>query len=237
MAKKTSAKTKPSSAKAAPKKTKDVKEKKAAAKKQTKVKVVVKPVKKSVGKTDTVKKGSVKKSVPTKETVKKVISPAVKKNVVKTPSKTKTGKKIEVVVTPVKPKVPKKIVGYPKKELDEFKTVILDKRKEIIEQLQNLKEQMMDETTGQYVNENSPYSLHMAEQGTDAQEREKLYLWAQRETKFLGYLEDALQRIDNGTYGICIDSLELPEGPHLIPKKRLLAVPHTQHCVDCKNKK
>ena len=121
--------------------------------------------------------------------------------------------------------------------LDEFKKVILDKRSEIIEQLQNLKEQMMDATTGQYVNENSPYSLHMAEQGTDAQEREKLYLWAQRETKFLGYLEDALQRIENGTYGICIDSLELKEGPHLIPKNRLLAVPHTQHCVDCKNKK
>ncbi len=96
---------------------------------------------------------------------------------------------------------------------------------------------MMDTTTGQYVNENSPYSLHMAEQGTDAQEREKLYLWAQRETKFLGYLEDALERIENGTYGICIDSLELAEGPHLIPKERLFAVPHTQHCVACKTKK
>lgn len=140
------------------------------------------------------------------------------------------------VVTTVK-KEPKKIKGYSKKELAEFKQVILDKRTEIIEQLQNLKDQMMDSTTGQYVNENSPYSLHMAEQGTDAQEREKLYLWAQRETKFLGYLEDALQRIENGTYGICIDSLELTEGPHLIPKNRLLAVPHTQHCVDCKNKK
>ncbi|MFZ1290072.1 MAG: conjugal transfer protein TraR [Melioribacteraceae bacterium] len=237
MAKKTSAKTKPSSAKAAPKKSKDVKEKNVTTKKETKVKNSIKPVEKSSGKSDTIKKGLVKKSVPTKETGKKTVVPNLKKGTFKTPSKTKTGKKIEVVVIPAKPKVPKKIVGYSKKELGEFKDVILEKRKEIIVQLQNLKEQMMDETTGQYVNENSPYSLHMAEQGTDAQEREKLYLWAQRETKFLGYLEDALQRIDNGTYGICIDSLELPEGPHLIPKKRLLAVPHTQHCVDCKNKK
>jgi RNA polymerase-binding transcription factor DksA len=142
---------------------------------------------------------------------------------------------VEVVSTVTK--APKKVKGYSKKELAEFKQVILDKRTEIIEQLQNLKEQMMDSTTGQYVNENSPYSLHMAEQGTDAQEREKLYLWAQRETKFLGYLEDALQRIDNGTYGICIDSIDLKEGAHLIPKNRLLAVPHTQHCVECKNKK
>ncbi len=168
-----------------------------------------------------------------KTTVSKV--KGARKTTTKSTSTTKTGRKVEVVSTVTK--APKKVKGYSKKELAEFKQVILDKRAEIIEQLQNLKEQMMDSTTGQYVNENSPYSLHMAEQGTDAQEREKLYLWAQRETKFLGYFEDALQRIDNGTYGICIDSLELKEGPHLIPKNRLLAVPHTQHCVECKNKK
>ena len=178
----------------------------------------------------------VKKTTPREDLKSKPKSSAKRrKTTTKSTTTTKTGRKVEVVT--ISPKPVKKIKGYTKKELAEFKTVILDKRTEIIEQLQNLKDQMMDTTTGQYVNENSPYSLHMAEQGTDAQEREKLYLWAQRETKFLGYLEDALQRIDNGTYGICIDSLELKEGPHLIPKNRLLAVPHTQHCVDCKNKK
>lgn len=232
MAKKTTAKTKPSSLKTAQKKTKDIKSKSVKTQKNT-----AKPVKKVADKKPAAKKEVVKKALVKKAVVKKNKNVIVNKGEVKTPSKTKTGKKIEVIVTPAKPKITKKFVGYSKKELTEFKDVILEKRKEIIEQLQNLKEQMMDETTGQYVNENSPYSLHMAEQGTDAQEREKLYLWAQRETKFLGYLEDALQRIDNGTYGVCIDSLELPEGPHLIPKKRLLAVPHTQHCVDCKNKK
>ena len=131
-------------------------------------------------------------------------------------------------------------VGYTKKELDEFKKVILDKRNEIIEQLQALKDQMMDPSTGQYVNENSPYSLHMAEQGTDAMEREKLYLWAQRENKFLGYLDDALQRIENGTYGICIECIDEPQNLcptcPLIPKERLMAVPHTQHCLQVKQK-
>ncbi|MBI9071630.1 MAG: TraR/DksA C4-type zinc finger protein [Melioribacteraceae bacterium] len=137
------------------------------------------------------------------------------------------------VTTPSKTR--KKVKGYLKKDLNAFKEVILAKCEEIIEQLQNLKDQMMDPTTGQYVNENSPYSLHMAEQGTDAMEREKLYLWAQRENKFLGYLEDALQRIDNGTYGICVASFDDAE-PHLVPKERLMAVPHTQLCVACKEK-
>jgi DnaK suppressor protein len=215
--------------------TKKVATKKVTANKDQKVKKAVS--KTASSKTKSSSKTAVKKNVETKSVAKKSdISKTIKKGTTKLKGKTKTGKKIEVVVAPPKVK-PKKIVGYSKKELAEFKAVILEKRTEIIDQLQNLKEQMMDESTGQYVNENSPYSLHMAEQGTDAQEREKLYLWAQRETKFLGYLEDALQRIDNGTYGVCIDSLELPEGPHLIPKNRLLAVPHTQHCVNCKNKK
>ncbi len=134
----------------------------------------------------------------------------------------------------------KKIKGYSQKDLDEFKELILQKREEIIEQLQMLKEQMMDPATGQYVNENSPYSLHMAEQGTDAQEREKLYLWAQRENKFLGYLEDALVRIENKTYGICIECIDEPQNLcptcPLIPKERLKAVPHTQHCLQVKTK-
>ncbi len=133
-----------------------------------------------------------------------------------------------------------KIKGYSKKDLEHFRTIILAKRDEIIEQLQNLKDQMLDPTTGEYINENSPYSLHMAEQGTDAMEREKTFLYAQRENKFLGYLEDALKRIDAGTYGICVECIDEPQ--HLcptcplIPKARLEAVPHSQLCLPIKQR-
>ncbi len=154
-------------------------------------------------------------------------------------AKKTTTKKVATAKATPKKKVVKKVKGYPKKDLQEFKKVILAKRTEILDQLQNLKDQMMDSSTGQYVNENSPYSLHMAEQGTDSQEREKLYLWAQRESKFLAYLEDALKRIELGTYGICIECMDEPKNLcptcPLIPKPRLLAVPHTQHCVEIKN--
>ncbi|MGE5350913.1 MAG: conjugal transfer protein TraR [Acidobacteriota bacterium] len=145
----------------------------------------------------------------------------------------------EVMVTSPKKNV-RKIKGYGKEDLEYFKKIILDKRNEIIEQLQNLREQMMDPTTGQYVNENSPYSLHMAEQGTDAMEREKIFLWAQRENKFLGYLDDALHRIENGTYGICIECIDEPQNLcptcPLIAKERLAAVPHSQLCLPVKQR-
>lgn len=202
-------------------------------KKKAAVKKLAKPVVKSTAKKTTTKKVA-KPAV--KSTAKKTVT---KKPAAKSSAKKTTVKKADVANVVKKAKPRKKAKGYSKTELKVFNKLIMDKRTEIIDQLENLKDQMMDSSTGQYVNENSPYSLHMAEQGTDAQEREKLYLWAQRESKFLAYLEDAMQRIELGTYGICIECIDEPKNLcptcPLIPKERLMAVPHTQHCVEVKN--
>jgi len=139
-----------------------------------------------------------------------------------------------------KPAKKKAIKGYSVKDLAFFKKLILEKRKEILEELTILKESMMDVTTGEYASENSTYSTHM-EQGTDAMEREKTFLFASREGKFLNYLDDALRRIEKGTYGICLECIDTPKDLcktcPLIPKARLEAVPHAQLCVECKNLK
>jgi RNA polymerase-binding transcription factor DksA len=179
-----------------------------------------------------VKKGKLKKSLFHKTTVNKR-KPEAKGSLTRVkPEKTETQE--------VRTKKIESIKGYSKKDLDHFKEIIIQKQNEIIEQLQNLKEQMLDPTTGEYINENSPYSLHMAEQGTDAMEREKTFLYAQRENKFLGYLEDALKRIEAGTYGICIECIDDPqhlcETCPLIPKERLEAVPHSQLCLPMKQR-
>ncbi len=170
------------------------------------------------------KKTGLKKEMPKKKSTEKEVLEV-----------TETQTIVEERVKPVT-----KIKGYGPKDLEHFREIILAKRDEIIEQLQNLKEQMLDPTTGEYINENSPYSLHMAEQGTDAMEREKTFLYAQRENKFLGYLEDALKRIDAGTYGICIECIDEPqhlcETCPLIPKARLEAVPHSQLCLPIKQR-
>jgi DnaK suppressor protein len=157
--------------------------------------------------------------------------------------------KIAKVVKPAPKMIKKKITSatvnkakstYSARELEHFKKIILDKRKEILEELQILKENMMDVTTGEYENENSAYSMHM-EQGTDAMEREKTFMFASREGKFLNYLDDALIRIEKGTYGLCIECLDTPKmlckTCPLIPKERLEAVPHAQLCVEIKTRK
>jgi len=226
-------------------------------------KVVKKPVKKVTTKKSSAKKVAVKKApkkTVARKPVKKIV--AAKKTSAKSTGTKKEVKPLRKAVKAFSAKRAKvgkaavavkfeelvesrnkaihKIKGYSKKDLEHFKQIILDKRDEIIEQLQNLKEQMLDPTTGEYINENSPYSLHMAEQGTDAMEREKTFLYAQRENKFLGYLEDALKRIEAGTYGICVECIDEPqhlcETCPLIPKERLEAVPHSQHCLPIKQR-
>jgi RNA polymerase-binding transcription factor DksA len=117
---------------------------------------------------------------------------------------------------------------YSPEALKHFKEMILAKRKETVEELDSLKESMMDVTTGEYVSESSNYSLHM-EQGTDAMEREKTFLFASRGSKFVNQLDDALARIDAKTYGVC-KTCGL-----LVPKERLDAVPTAQTCAEYKN--
>jgi RNA polymerase-binding transcription factor DksA len=117
---------------------------------------------------------------------------------------------------------------FPPEVLKRFKEMILAKRKETIEELDSLKESMMDVTTGEYISESSNYSLHM-EQGTDAMEREKTFLFASRGSKFVNQLDDALARIDARTYGVC-KTCGL-----LVPKERLEAVPTAQTCAEYKN--
>jgi RNA polymerase-binding transcription factor DksA len=217
--------------------------KKTTAKKTTAKKTTAKkttPVKK---KSTAVKAKPKKKTTAAKVPSKKVTKKVMKKVVVTKAAKKAAKKTEEVYKSPLQTRAEaiKKIKGYGKKDLEHFRNIILEKREEILEDLQSLKEQMLDPTTGEYINENSPYSLHMAEQGTDAMEREKTFLYAQRENKFLGYLDDALKRIETGTYGVCIECIDvrhnLCETCPLVPKARLEAVPHTQHCLPIKQRK
>ncbi|HCA43820.1 MAG TPA: conjugal transfer protein TraR [Bacteroidetes bacterium] len=230
-------------------KTKASKKPKSASKKVVK-KSVKKPVKKVTKKSITKPKS---KSV--KKPVKKVENKKLKKNTVKTESKVKKTKsvikratkpkKIEkqeesvVDISSMKKFKPNSKVRYTSKELKFFKDIILEERRKIIESAKANMRSLVDDESGEYVGDNSTYASHMAEQGTDEMEREKNYMFVQRDEKYLGYLSEALVRIDNGTYGVCIDCVENPKNLcktcPLIDPERLELVPVTQHCIECKN--
>lgn len=129
-----------------------------------------------------------------------------------------------------KDKAKKKTEVFTKRDLPHFKKLILKKREELLEELGYLRETSLEKSYQDYTGEHSTYSYHMADQGTDAQEREKAFLFASREGRFLSYLDRALERIEAGTYGYC-DACGEP-----MSKARLEAVPTARLCVACKSK-
>jgi RNA polymerase-binding protein DksA len=118
-----------------------------------------------------------------------------------------------------------RITPFSDKELEEFRVLIEEKRVAAMEEIDAMRAQIDDARQNEG---DSAYSFHMADAGTDAQELEKLYLMIARQQKYVGYLERALERIQNGTYGIC----KVTGKP--IPKERLLAVPHTEISIEAK---
>jgi DnaK suppressor protein len=113
-------------------------------------------------------------------------------------------------------------------ELEHFKQLILDKRHDAIEDIERMRLQLED--SREQAENDSAYSFHMADAGTDAMEREKLYLMMARQQKYVGYLDRALERIEEKTYGIC----KVTGKP--ISKERLEAVPHTEISIEAKRK-
>ncbi len=69
--------------------------------------------------------------------------------------------------------------------------------------------------------------IHMADLGSDNFEREFTLRLMEAKDQTLDQIEEALQRMEDGTYGIC----EKCEGK--IPKTRLDAIPYTVFCVKC----
>ena len=75
--------------------------------------------------------------------------------------------------------------------------------------------------------EASHMPIHMAELGSDNYEQEFTLSLLATEEDTLSMIETAIQRIEDGTYGKCLDC----EGA--IPKTRLNAIPHATLCVKC----
>jgi len=114
-----------------------------------------------------------------------------------------------------------------KKDLEHFKDILLKKRQEILKNLEYLKN-IVHSTNQESSGDHSAYSFHMADQGTDAMEREKAFLFISRDEKYLKQIDNALERVENGTYGVCrVSGKE-------IGHERLEAVPTTTISYEAK---
>lgn len=120
-------------------------------------------------------------------------------------------------------------VRYSDEELQMFKELITEKLEAAKVEYQQLK-QAVTHSSSNDTEDTSP-TFKVLEEGASALSKEEAGQLAQRQFKFIQSLEAALIRIENKTYGIC------RETGKLIPKERLLLVPHATLSVEAKNKR
>lgn len=116
---------------------------------------------------------------------------------------------------------------YSDEDLEEFRQVINEKLKLARRDYESMMRTLMN-ADGNDVDDTSP-TYKVLEEGSTTQSKEELIQLASRQQKFIMGLEAALVRIANKTYGIDRITGEL------IPKQRLLAVPHATLSVESKN--
>jgi RNA polymerase-binding transcription factor DksA len=110
-------------------------------------------------------------------------------------------------------------------EISKFKTLLLAKRNEILGNVLTMEE----ETLRRQRSDLSNMPIHIADAGSDNYEIENTLGLMGSERKLVREIDEALDRVENGTYAICQGNGEP------IPKARLEAIPWAKYCVEYAN--
>ena len=114
---------------------------------------------------------------------------------------------------------------YSDAELDEFRTIILEKLELAKRDYENLKDSLMNKDND---DQDTAPTYKVLEEGANTLAKEETMRLAQRQMKFINDLQAAVVRIENKTYGICKVTGKL------IPAERLRAVPHATMSIEAK---
>ncbi len=112
-----------------------------------------------------------------------------------------------------------------KADLKKYEELLLEKKKALLEEMGVIGTTIKDAS-----GDLSSYSYHMADQGTDTMDREMAFMFASKSGRLVYHIDEALRRIQEGTYGKCQSCGKQ------ISQARLEAVPHARLCIECKAK-
>ena len=115
-------------------------------------------------------------------------------------------------------------------ELRFYRRQLLALKKRLGGDLSNLEEEALRPVGGESSGSLSDVPVHTADLGTDNFEEELSLELLENEEQILGEINEALARIDQGTFGRC-ENCHRP-----ISKNRLKALPYARHCLDCARK-
>ena len=114
-----------------------------------------------------------------------------------------------------------------KKEFDIFRDLLLEKRKAVMESIQQIEKDTLKKSQREASGDLSGYTYHMADMATDNFDTEFSLNLASAEQRVLYEIDEALKRIEEGTYGDCLLC-----GKKITPQ-RLKAVPSASFCISC----
>jgi len=115
--------------------------------------------------------------------------------------------------------------GLTKKELAHFKEKLIAEKNRVNGEMGDIQHENLKQSLADQSGENSRYSYHLGDTASLAYGREFSMGLAERQQKYLEQIEEALDRIDKGTYGICLVTGEL------ISKERLEEVPVAKYSI------
>ena len=119
--------------------------------------------------------------------------------------------------------------NFDKSELKEFRLLLLERSSVLRGDLSGLEGEARGKG-GDRAGDQSSVPGHMAELASDASEQSISYGRMESQTEELKEIDDAFERIKDGTFGVC----ENCQGR--IPKERLKAIPYARRCVPCQGK-
>jgi RNA polymerase-binding protein DksA len=111
-------------------------------------------------------------------------------------------------------------------DIEHFKQMLLEKRGEILANVNEMEDETLKKSRLNAAGDLSSMPIHMADIGSDNYEQEFTLGLMDSERNLLKEIDDALQRIEQGIYGLC-------EGTgRQIQKARLEAEPWARYCVE-----
>ena len=113
-----------------------------------------------------------------------------------------------------------------KAELKEFRQLLLDKRRALIGDMTGMANEALRTNRQEGSGDLSKIPTHDADVGTDNYEQEFTLGLLESERTLLGEINEALERIDNNTFGICLGTGQA------ISKERLKARPWAKYCIE-----
>ena len=124
---------------------------------------------------------------------------------------------------------PKKIKKYAKTDLKIFKEALIKIKAKLLAQIMNVEKDNLRTSQKDASGDLSSYTIHMADVATDSYDREFSLSRASVEQKAVYEIDEALKRIDEGAFGLCLTCGKQ------IAKNRLKAVPFAKYCIDCQS--